>query len=71
MQQQYLTWINEQEQIQRGQLAGQLYQGGLQGIQTGTKPESDVLASATGQAARDNNALANASANIFKLLGAS
>jgi hypothetical protein len=71
MQQQYLTWINEQEQIQRGQLAGQLYQGVLQGIQTGTKPESDVLASATGQAARDNNALANASANIFKLLGAS
>jgi hypothetical protein len=71
MQQQFLSYIEQQEQIHRGELASQLYSGGLQGISTGTKPESDVLASATGQAARDNSALANASANIFKMLGSS
>ncbi len=70
MQQQYLMYIDQQEQIQRGQLAGQLYSGGLQGIQTGTGPESAVLSSATGQAARDQGALANASQNIFRLMGA-
>jgi hypothetical protein len=71
MQAEMNAWIDEQEKIMRGQLAGQLYQGGLAGIQTGTKPEGDVLVSATGQANRDNASIANASANIFKLLGAS
>ncbi len=69
MRAQYLAWVDEQEKIMRGQLAGQLYTGGLQGIEAGTAPESAVLRSAQAQSNADTAALGNLSQNVFKVLG--
>jgi hypothetical protein len=66
---QYESWVELQAQKLRGELAGNLYGQGLQGIGTAMGPSSQVSQTAMGMAKGTAGSLEGANAALARLLG--